>query len=56
LAGFGADVRTSFNAIFAKHILLRLEGQVGYINMPDIKTTLNDKPDKASQYFLYWFF
>jgi hypothetical protein len=53
LAGFGADFRTSFNAIFAKHILLRLEGKVGYINMPDVKTTLNNKPDKASQDFFF---
>lgn len=53
LAGFGADARASFNAIFAKHIMLRLEGKVGYINMPDIKTTLNNKPDKASQDFLF---
>ena len=53
LAGFGVDARTSFNAIFANHILLRLEGKVGYINMPDIKTTLNDRPDKASQDFFF---
>lgn len=53
LAGFGADVRTSFNAIFAKHIMLRLEGKLGYINMPDIKTTLNNRPDKASQDFFF---
>ncbi len=53
LAGFGADVRTGFNAIFAKHIMLRLEGKLGYINMPDIKTTLNNRPDKASQDFFF---
>lgn len=53
LAGFGADARASFNAIFANHIMLRLEGKIGYINMPDIKTTLNNKPDKASQDFMF---
>ncbi|MGX9986948.1 hypothetical protein [Soonwooa purpurea] len=52
LAGFGADARASFNIIFANHIMLRLEGKVGYINMPDIKTTLN-KSDKASQDFMF---
>ncbi|WP_313028393.1 hypothetical protein [Soonwooa sp.] len=53
LAGFGADARASFNAIFANHIMLRLEGKIGYINMPDIKTTLNNKSDKASQDFMF---
>lgn len=53
LAGFGADARASFNMIFANHIMLRLEGKVGYINMPDIKTTLNNRPDKASQDFMF---
>lgn len=53
LAGFGLDARASFNAIFLNHILVRLEGKVGYINMPDIKTTLNNKPDKASQDFFF---
>jgi hypothetical protein len=27
--------------------MLRVEGKAGYINMWDIKTTLNNKPDKA---------
>lgn len=53
LAGFGADARASLNAVFLKHIMLRLEGKLGYINMPDIKTTLNNKPDKASQAFFF---
>ena len=53
LAGFGADARASLNAIFLKHIMVRLEGKLGYINMPDIKTTLNNKPDKASQDFFF---
>ena len=52
-AGFGADLRTSVNLLFWKHIMARVEGKFGYINMPDIKTTLNNKPDKASQDFVF---
>lgn len=51
LAGFGADARTNLNLIFWKHLQLRAEFKVGYINMPDIMTTLHNKPDKASQQF-----
>lgn len=53
LAGFGTDARASINAVLWKHLLIRLEGKVGYINMPDIKTTLNNQPDKASQDFSF---
>lgn len=56
LAGFGLDVRTSLNLVFWKHFLLRAEGKYGYINMPDIKTTLNNKPDKALQDFTFFQF
>jgi len=54
LAGFGLDARTSINAVFWNHIMARVEGKFGYINMPDIKTTLNNKPDKASQDFIFY--
>lgn len=53
LAGFGTDARLSLNLILWKHILLRAEGKYGYINMPDIKTTLNNRPDKAMQDFVF---
>ncbi|WP_053073325.1 hypothetical protein [Chryseobacterium sp. FH2] len=53
LAGFGADVRTALSIVALKHIVVQVEGKFGYINMPDIKTTLNNKPDKASQDFVY---
>ena len=52
-AGFGVDARTSINFTFWKHVMVRLEGKYGYINMPDIKTTLNNKPDKAQQDFVF---
>lgn len=49
VAGFGLDGRTSLNFVFWKHIVARVEAKAGYINMFDIKTTLNNKPDKAEQ-------
>ena len=53
LAGFGLDLRTNINMVFWNHWMARVEGKFGYINMPDIKTTLNNKPDKASQDFVF---
>ena len=53
VAGIGTDARASINLVFAKHWMLRLEGKAGYINMWDIKTTLNNKPDKAQQDFVF---
>jgi hypothetical protein len=54
VAGFGTDLRTSLNFIFWKNWMLRVEGKAGYINMFDIKTTLNNKPDKAMQDFVFF--
>lgn len=53
IAGFGADVRTNINFIFWKRLMARVEAKFGYINMPDVKTTLNNKPDKASHDFVF---
>ncbi|WP_312391224.1 hypothetical protein [Chryseobacterium sp.] len=53
LAGFGADIRTALSVVVLRHIVLQAEGKFGYINMPDIKTTLNNKPDKAAQDFVF---
>ncbi|MDR2238715.1 MAG: hypothetical protein LBE92_21590 [Chryseobacterium sp.] len=53
LAGFGVDARTALSLVAWRHIVVQVEGKFGYINMPDIKTTLNNKPDKASQDFVY---
>lgn len=52
IAGFGADVRTNVNVVFWKHLIARLEAKYGYINMPDIKTTLRSE-DTASQDFVF---
>lgn len=53
VAGFGTDLRTNINFIFWKRWMARVEGKIGYINMPDVKTTLNNKPDKASHDFFF---
>ncbi len=53
VAGFGLDAHTNINAVFFKHWMARVEAKTGYINMPDIKTTLNNRPDKASQQFMF---
>jgi hypothetical protein len=53
IAGFGTDLRANINGIFWKRWMARVEGKIGYINMPDVKTTLNNKPDKASHDFFF---
>ncbi|PKF72302.1 hypothetical protein [Chryseobacterium sp. PMSZPI] len=53
VAGLGTDVRASLNLVLWDHVMVRLEGKAGYINMWDIKTTLNNKPDKAQQDFVF---
>lgn len=53
VAGFGLDARTSLNLVFWKHVVARIEAKGGYINMFDIKTTLNNRPDKAEQDFIF---
>ena len=54
IAGFGLDARTNINFLFWDRLMARVEGKFGYINMPDIKTTLHNKPDKASQDFVFY--
>ncbi len=53
VAGMGTDVRASLNLVLWNHVMIRVEGKAGYINMWDIKTTLNNKPDKAQQDFVF---
>lgn len=53
VAGMGTDVRASLNLVLWDHVMVRVEGKAGYINMWDIKTTLNNKPDKAQQDFVF---
>ena len=53
VAGIGADARTNINFIFWNHWMARVEAKAGYINMWDVKTTLNNSPDKAKQNFAF---
>lgn len=53
VAGMGTDLRSSLNLVFWNHWMIRAEAKAGYINMWDIKTTLNNKPDKARQDFVF---
>ena len=53
VAGMGTDLRSSLNMVFWKNWIIRAEAKAGYINMWDIKTTLNNKPDKARQDFVF---
>lgn len=50
LAGFGIGAMLGLNVEFWKHFFLQAEGKTGYINMPDIRTTMHVE-DKASQQF-----
>ena len=52
LAGFGSGIMAGVQLIFFKHFFIQPEGKLGYINMPDIRTTMN-KADKAHQSFAY---
>lgn len=50
LAGFGIGALVGLNVEFWNHFFLQAEGKTGYINMPDIRTTMHVE-DKASQQF-----
>ena len=50
LAGFGLGAMVGLNVEFWNHFFIQTEGKVGYINMPDIRTTMHVE-DKASQQF-----
>jgi len=50
LAGFGLNAKVGLDLTFFNHFFVRHEAKVGYINMPDIRTT-PEKGDKASQQF-----
>jgi hypothetical protein len=52
VSGFGISAKAGLNFTFYKHFFIQTELKGGYINMNDIKTTINNS-DKASQNF--WF-
>jgi hypothetical protein len=50
LAGFGLGGILGLNVEFWNRFFIQAEGKAGYINMPDIRTTMHEE-DKASQQF-----
>jgi hypothetical protein len=52
VAGYGANIKGGLNVTFLKYFFIQSEANVGYINMPDIRTT-DSKDDKAKQHFYF---
>lgn len=52
LSGYGFSTVLAANLTVFKYFFVQMEWKGGYINMPDIRTTMN-KSDRANQYF--WF-
>ena len=52
LAGYGVDGVVALNLNFLKYFFIQGETKMGFVHMPDIRTTMNAS-DKASQAFLY---
>ncbi len=52
LAGYGASIKAGLNITFLKYFFIQSELKGGYINMPDIRTTMNSS-DRASQSFYF---
>jgi len=52
LAGYGISAVVAINISFYEIFFIQSELKGGYINMPDIRTTM-DKADRASQSFLF---
>jgi hypothetical protein len=52
IAGYGTGIVLALSATFFKHFFIQSEWKGGFINMPDIRTTMN-KSDRADQHF--WF-
>lgn len=51
-AGYGFSGKIGLNATFFKYFFLRSEYKVGFIDMPDVRTS-PDPIDKASQHFFF---
>lgn len=52
LAGFGVSAVLAANLTIFKYFFVQMEWKGGYINMPDIRTTMNPA-DRAKQQFLF---
>lgn len=53
VAGFGVAAVGAVQLSFFKHFFIQSEMKAGYINMPDIRTTMHES-DKASQHFEFF--
>ena len=53
LSGWGVSVGAGLNITFLKHFYIQTDYKIGYINMPDIKTSLSSA-DSASQSFYFF--
>jgi hypothetical protein len=52
VSGYGVSAKAGLNFLLYKHFFIQTELKVGYINMPDIRTTF-DPADRASQQFMF---
>ncbi|MGA9637488.1 MAG: hypothetical protein WBQ70_03220, partial [Flavobacterium sp.] len=53
VSGFGTSIKAGLNITFFKHFYIQGELKGGYINMPDIRTTISSD-DSASQDFFFF--
>lgn len=53
ISGFGLEARTALQALFFRHMIVRLEDDAGYINMPDIILHKSGIPGKGKQNFAF---
>lgn len=53
ISGWGVSAGAGVNITFHKHFFIQLDYKIGYIDMPDVKTTLNTV-DFASQSFFFF--
>ncbi|WP_366183145.1 hypothetical protein [Flavobacterium ovatum] len=53
VSGFGTSIKAGLNITFFKHFYIQGELKGGYINMQDIRTTINTE-DSASQEFFFF--
>ena len=52
VSGYGTSLKAGINFTFYKHFYIQGEVKGGYINMPDIRTTIS-ADDTASQHFMF---
>lgn len=53
ISGYGTSLKAGLNITFFKHFYIQGELKGGYINMPDIRTTISTE-DSASQDFFFF--